>query len=324
MNNPLADKILDGDVRAASRLMRRLDDRDPDARRVLEALFPHTGQARFVGVTGQPGSGKSTLVNALISEFRSRDLTVGCIAVDPTSPFSGGAILGDRVRMNEHALDEGVFIRSVATRGNMGGLSRSTPALVQVLDAMGFDLILIETVGVGQDEVDIVQLADTNIVVTVPGLGDDIQADKAGLMEIADIFLVNKADLKGSKRLRQQLRTMLRLGEDASGGTRDQQTEWSPSIIDTVATKKTGIPELADAIDDHWEWLETHRPREERDRKRLTHLVRLVAREQLNRRLDAQMQGDSWSQTLDDLADRTSTPYDIAERLVNNIGSDES
>jgi LAO/AO transport system kinase len=318
MTDSLADQILDGDVRSASRLMRRLDDRDPQAQRELEKLYPHTGHARFVGVTGQPGSGKSTLVNKLIAEFRDRDLTVGCIAVDPTSPFSGGAILGDRVRMNEHALDDGVFIRSVATRGNMGGLSRSTPALVQVLDAMGFDVILIETVGVGQDEVDVVQLADTNVVVTVPGLGDDIQADKAGLMEIADIFVVNKSDLKGAKRLRQQLRTMLRLGEDAARSEPDD-SDWTPDILDTVATKGTGVEELVDEIDTHWEWLEAHRPQSHRDRRRLTHLVRMVARERLTRGLDHAMNQDDWKAELDDLVDRKKNPYDVAEHLVERV-----
>jgi len=322
MSESLADNILDGDVRSASRLMRRLDDRHPEARRELEKLFPHTGGATFIGITGQPGSGKSTLVNGLIEEYRERDKTVGCIAVDPTSPFSGGAILGDRVRMNEHALDDGVFIRSVATRGNLGGLSRSTPALVQVLDAMGFDVILIETVGVGQDEVDIVQLADTNVVVTVPGLGDDIQADKAGLMEIADIFVVNKADLKGARRLRQQLQTTIRLGRDAAddGSGADDDT-WIPEILDTVATEGTGIAELADTIDSHWQWLEKYHPRSERDRRRLTHLVRLVARDALGRRLDALMNAPDWRETLDDLVERTNNPYDAADQLVADIGS---
>ncbi len=302
--------------------MRRLDDRHPEARRELEKLFPHTGGARFIGITGQPGSGKSTLVNGLIEEYRERDKTVGCIAVDPTSPFSGGAILGDRVRMNEHALDDGVFIRSVATRGNLGGLSRSTPALVQVLDAMGFDVILIETVGVGQDEVDIVQLADTNVVVTVPGLGDDIQADKAGLMEIADVFVVNKADLKGARRLRQQLQTTIRLGRDAADhGSSDDDDTWIPDILDTVATEGTGIDDLADAVDSHWHWLETYHPRSERDRRRLTHLVRLVARDALGRRLDALMDAPDWRETLEDLVERTTNPYDAADQLVADIGS---
>ncbi|MFP4601160.1 MAG: ArgK/MeaB family GTPase, partial [Persicimonas sp.] len=176
MSETLSEQILAGDVRSAGRLMRLVDDQQPEARAELDALFAHTGSAYIVGFTGNPGSGKSTLVNQFIATCRERDLSVGVVAVDPTSPFSGGAILGDRVRMQQHALDEGVFIRSVATRGNLGGLSRSTPAMVQILDAMGFDIIIIETVGVGQDEVDVARIADTNIVVTVPGMGDDIQA----------------------------------------------------------------------------------------------------------------------------------------------------
>lgn len=314
----LADRILDGDVRAASRLMRRVDDGHPDARATLERLFAHSGDADIVGITGHPGSGKSTLVNSFIGHCRSRDLTVGCIAIDPTSPFSGGAILGDRVRMNEHALDEGVFIRSVATRGNLGGLSRSTPALVVVMDAMGFDLVLIETVGVGQDEIDIVQLADTNVVVTVPGLGDDIQANKAGLLEIADVFAVNKYDLDGAQKLERQLRTMLRLGEDDPD---DDQT-WTPPLVPTVATDGEGVDALYDAIVDHRDWMEDHALAAEREERRMAQLVRLVVRGEFDARLARRMQGQDWDETLQNIIDRRESPYAAADDLLSKLFSD--
>ncbi len=315
-SGPLAQRILDGEVRAASRLMRRVDDGDPDARPVLETLFEHSGHSYIVGVTGHPGSGKSTLVNAFIRHVREQDLTVACLAIDPTSPFSGGAILGDRVRMNEHALDDGVFIRSVATRGNVGGLARSTPASVVVLDAMGFDLVVIETVGVGQDEIDIVRLADTNIVVTVPGLGDDIQATKAGLLEIADIFSVNKYDLEGAENLERDLRTMLQIG-DQDRTTSDDA--WTPSIVPTVATQSRGIGELFDAIQEHRTWLEEHSGDEERERRRLEQLVQLVLRGEFDARLQSHFDGDQWRQRLEKLVDRRESPYAAADALLDEL-----
>lgn len=313
MTETLSDRILDGDVRAASRLMRNVDDQIPGVRRELDALFPHTGGSYIVGVTGHPGSGKSTLVNRLIADCRERDLTVGCIAVDPTSPFSGGALLGDRVRMNEHALDEGVFIRSVATRGNLGGLSRSTPALVLVMDAMGFDLVLIETVGVGQDEIDIVQLADTNVVVMVPGLGDDIQATKAGLLEIADIFAVNKWDLDGSRRVQQELQSMLRLGPD------EQEDAWTPPIVPTVATRAEGIEDLYDAIQRHRDWLRSHGSDRRREARRLEQLVRLVVAGTIDDRIDEHLDGSAWEATLQEMLNRRESPYAAAEKVLDEL-----
>ena len=311
----LAERILDGEVRAASRLMRHVDDGRPQAQAVLDELFGHTGHASIVGVTGHPGSGKSTLVNALIGHCRGLDLTVGCIAVDPTSPFSGGAILGDRVRMNEHALDEGVFIRSVATRGNLGGLSRSTPALVVVMDAMGFDLVIIETVGVGQDEIDIVQLADTNVVVMVPGLGDDIQASKAGLLEIADIFAVNKSDLDGARSVQQELRTMLRLGE----ADPEDEESWWPPIVPTIATRDEGIGELYEAIERHGAWLSDRGADAEREERRLQQLVRLVVRGELDRRLDDLLAGEAWEETLKNIVGRRVSPYAAADEVLDEM-----
>ncbi|HSN30600.1 MAG TPA: methylmalonyl Co-A mutase-associated GTPase MeaB, partial [Kofleriaceae bacterium] len=222
--------ILDGNVRAAARLMRDLDDRRPDAMTALKQLFPHTGKSYIVGITGNPGAGKSTVVDALIAHYRSQGEKVGVVAVDPTSPFSGGAILGDRIRMQRHALDPDVFIRSLATRGHLGGLSRSTFDVASVLDAMGYTRILIETVGVGQDEVEVMRAAHTTVVVTVPGLGDDIQAIKAGLLEVADVLVVNKADREGADRTERDLMHML----DLRTGDRK-----AVEIVRTIATRGT-------------------------------------------------------------------------------------
>ena len=245
----LAARVLSGDVRAAARLMRLVDDAQPSAEPELRAIFPHTGRAQIVGITGNPGAGKSTLVDRLIAHLRLRGKTVGVLAVDPTSPFTGGAILGDRIRMQDHALDEGVFIRSLATRGQLGGLSRATSDCVRVLDAMGKDVVLIETVGVGQDEVEVCRLAHTTVVVVVPGLGDDIQAIKAGILEVADLFAVNKADREGSDRTVRDLRGMLELSHALlpEGG----EPGWEIPILKTVAARDEGTAELWEAVERH-------------------------------------------------------------------------
>ncbi len=313
MSEPLAQRILAGDVRAAGRLMRLVDDQIPEARGELEALFAHTGNAYIVGITGNPGSGKSTLVNAFIKLCRAKDLTVGVIAVDPTSPFSGGAILGDRIRMQEHALDPGVFIRSVATRGNLGGLSRSTPALVQIFDAMGFDVIVIETVGVGQDEVDIARVADSNIVVTVPGLGDDIQATKAGILEIADVFVINKSDHPGADRLRRELKTMLSLAVD------QPEDAWTAPIVHTIATEFDGLDKLYDKLQAHRQWLDAHNSSQARDERRVEHLIRLIVAGELDARLAQAIDSDTWQDELRALVDRHDSPYRAADLLIELI-----
>ena len=236
-----AQQIRAGEVRAVSRAITAIENHAPDSEALLKILFPHTGAAYLSGITGAPGTGKSTLVDRLAAHYRKAAQKVGVIAVDPTSPYSGGAILGDRIRMQSHAGDNGIFIRSMATRGFLGGLSRATAEVALVLDAAGKNQILIETVGVGQDEIDIVRLADCVVVVLVPGLGDDIQSMKAGLMEIADIFVLNKADREGADRLEEQLHAMLSLVMPRDG--------WHPPVIRTVATENSGIAALSAAIE---------------------------------------------------------------------------
>ncbi|MDR2869678.1 MAG: methylmalonyl Co-A mutase-associated GTPase MeaB [Deferribacteraceae bacterium] len=246
----LVEKIIEGDVRAAARLMRIVDDRSQDYAEYMRNIWPHTGKAAIIGITGAPGAGKSTLTDALISSYRKQGMTVGVVAIDPSSPFSGGAILGDRIRMADHAMDQDVFIRSVATRGHLGGMSVSAIDIAAVLDAMGKDIIIVETVGVGQDEVEIASVADCSVVVTVPGLGDDIQAIKAGILEIADIFVVNKADREGADRTARDLQMMLELAP------RHGEASWQPPVIKTVAFKNEGIEELRESINS---FLATHK-----------------------------------------------------------------
>ena len=243
-------KIRAGDVRTASRLIRNLEDELPEAKNAIRRIFPHTGRAHVVGITGSPGAGKSTLVDALIASFRKQEKTVGVLAVDPTSPFTGGAILGDRIRMQRHAEDPGVFVRSLATRGALGGLSKAVGDAVHVMDVMGKDLILVETVGTGQQEVEIINHSHTVIVVLVPGMGDEIQAIKAGIMEIADIFVINKADRDGSHQLESELMSMLNMVTEFHGG-------WRPPIVRIGNCFEPGpfgesLEELAAAIGDHY------------------------------------------------------------------------
>jgi LAO/AO transport system kinase len=310
------DAILAGDIRTAARLMRDLDDRRPEAIATLKTLFPHTGKAYLVGITGNPGAGKSTVVDALIGHYRAAGEKVGVVCVDPTSPFSGGAILGDRIRMQRHALDPGVFIRSLATRGHLGGLSRSTFDVAHVLDAMGFERVLIETVGVGQDEVDVMKAAHTTVVVTVPGLGDDIQAIKAGLLEVADVLVVNKADREGADRTERDLLHMLDLR--ASGDRKEVD------IVRTVATRGlaegSGIRELAVAVETHrtrvWSGPDAAERARSRAAAHLGELVRALLADRATRAMTARGGVQELAQSV---VERRSDPWTIAEQLVDAL-----
>jgi len=298
------------DVRAAARLMTALDDRAPGAVAQLKALYPQAGRAYFVGITGNPGAGKSTLVDQLIAHYRAADETVGVVCVDPTSPFSGGAILGDRIRMQRHALDPGVFIRSVATRGHLGGLSRSTFDIALVLDAMGFDRILIETVGVGQDEIDVMRAAHTTIVVAVPGLGDDIQAIKSGLLEIADVLVVNKADRDGADRTERDLAHML--------GLRVERTD--VQIVRTVATRAEGIAALATAVEQHRARAWTGEGAVLRARRRAAaHLEELVRGLLVDRAAAALAARGGLATLAESVMGHTVDPWTLAERVVDGL-----
>jgi len=245
--NSLIEQLRSGDIRALSRAISTVENRGSGWSELLKGLFPHTGRARLIGLTGAPGAGKSTLVDHLARLYRKEKRTAGIIAVDPTSPYTGGAILGDRIRMQEHFSDPGIYIRSMATRGSLGGLARTTADVAAVLDASGRDVVLIETVGVGQDEVDIVRLADITIVILVPGMGDDVQSIKAGIMEIADIFVINKSDHPGAERVEREIRALQSLAT--------RSDKWTPPVVKTVATEGQGIAELAEAIRGYEDYL---------------------------------------------------------------------
>jgi LAO/AO transport system kinase len=334
----LAERVLSGDVRAAARLMRDLDDRMPGAEATLRALFPRTGRAYVVGLTGSPGAGKSSLTDRLIAHYRAAGKTVGVVAVDPTSPFTGGAILGDRIRMQDHALDPGVFIRSLATRGHLGGLSRSTSEVVQVLDAMGKDVVIVETVGVGQDEIEVASLAHTVVVVSVPGLGDDVQAIKAGVLEIADVFAVNKADREGADRTVRDLQMMLELRRSVTARPREHDAahrfsgdgalvpdatalDWEPPIQRTVAVRNEGIAELARAIDAHRAHLEATGQKGAREAARARAAFVALLRERLLagalERLEAEM--GRLDAVAARIAAREADPYELADELAARL-----
>jgi LAO/AO transport system kinase len=309
----LAERLAAGDRLALARLISAVEAGRPDARRTLRCLFPRTGRAHVVGVTGPPGSGKSTLTTRLASTYRGRGSTVGIVAVDPTSPYSGGAILGDRVRMMELHSDPGVFMRSMATRGVMGGLARSTLDVVLLLDAFGKDVIMVETVGVGQDEVEIARAADSTVVVGVPNLGDDIQAIKAGILEIADVLVVNKADLAGADRLVADLRTMLQLGSavPASG--------WTPPIVQTVATEGTGAADLVDRLAEHRAYLEASGTWRTRRAESARRQVRAIVEDRVQRRFEALTNGHEWQARFASIATREQDPYSVAEEVLEAV-----
>lgn len=310
MSESLAKRILEGDIRAASRLMRDIDDRMPAALEPLKELYPKTGRAYIIGVTGPPGSGKSTIVDKMVDIFRKEGKTIGIVAVDPTSPFTGGAILGDRIRMQRHATDEGVFIRSLATRGCLGGLSRSTQDIINVMDAMGKDIIIVETVGVGQDEVEIVNTAHTSIVVLVPGMGDDIQAIKAGIIEIGDLFVVNKCERDGAEKVERDLRMVLEMGRKREG-------DWEPPIFKTEAILGKGIFELVYGIYRHKQMLEGSNALEGKLRERTkATFLEVLETEVMTHFIEKMEKEGQWETIIDDLIHRRTDPYSVVERMM--------
>jgi LAO/AO transport system kinase len=306
----LVDRLLAGERRALARLLTHVEDGSEERLRTLiRLLHPHTGTAQLVGITGSPGVGKSTLTSALISEWRRRERTVAVVAVDPSSPFSGGALLGDRVRMQSHALDDGVFIRSMASRGHLGGLSWATPQAVLCMDAAGYDVVVVETVGVGQAEVEVASMADTTVVALAPGMGDAIQAAKAGILEVADVFCVNKADRDGADRTARELKDMQQLGHG----------DWLAPIRKTVAAKEEGITELADAIDAHRTWLVDSGALETQRIHRARVQVRELALGTVRARFAQVGEGALVDELSRQVAGREIDPYTAADRLVSGL-----
>ncbi len=344
----IVKKIRNGDRRLAARLMRDVDDNQPGARSLLAELYRYTGQAHIIGITGNPGAGKSTLVNQLIKRLRKAGKTVAVLAIDPTSPFSGGAILGDRIRMQDHALDDGVFIRSVATRGNMGGLSRSSDDLVNIFDAMGFDVVIIETVGVGQDEVEIVRTAHSSLVVLVPGLGDEVQALKAGILEIADVFVVNKSDREGADRTAQEIRSMMTLGDPqlaarAAAGeaaahhgeipagltskgdeakqnvTAAENARWDVPVLKSVALRGEGLDEVLASLQAHYQMLQSSGQLKARRRRRVYESYARLTRDLLwTQALGMQGGEQSLDRSVSQILAHETDPYSAARDFVRS------
>jgi len=312
-----AAQIRAGDVRAISRAVSAIENRAPEAEEILRELFPHTGQAYRIGITGAPGTGKSTLVDRLAACYRSEKKTVGIIAVDPSSPFTGGAILGDRIRMQGHATDSGIFIRSMATRGYLGGLAQTTGDVSLLLDAAGKEMILIETVGVGQGEIEIVRLADCTIVVLMPGMGDDVQSLKAGLMEIGDIFVLNKSDREGADRFEQQLRAILQLVPERDG--------WKPAVVRTVATENEGVDVLAQEIAKFREHFEKARDRRKREVEYWKEwLLRLLQTRLLERAVGDHFSESQFAELAAAVAAREKDPYAGVDEILAQAGLNTS
>lgn len=336
-----AEAVLSGSRRALAKLLTRVEQGQMDAQEVLTILFPHTGQAQIIGITGAPGTGKSSLVNLLAKAYRQQERTVAIIAVDPTSPFTGGAILGDRIRMQDLSGDSGVFIRSMATRGNLGGLARATRDAIRVMDAAGFDIVLVETVGAGQSEVDIVRAAQTTIVVEAPGLGDDVQAIKAGILEIADILVINKADRPGATNTRRALKAMLELGHPASrtqmtrhhgqlmavqpAAAEDDESFWLPPIVETVAVTDTsgtrGIDTLQEAIARHQAYLSNGKVRTQQEHQRIEIELYERLQQALMTRLLRQISPQQIEQAITLVLARELDPQTAVETLLKTSNS---
>lgn len=309
----LVEAARSGSPRAVARLISLVEDAHPALREVMAALAPHTGRAHVIGITGSPGVGKSTSTNALVTALRAQGKRIGVLAVDPSSPFSGGALLGDRVRMQDHALDAGVYIRSLASRGHLGGLSSATPQAIRVLDAAGCDVVLIETVGVGQSEVEVVGLADTTLVLLAPGMGDGIQAAKAGILEIGDVFVVNKADREGADATVRDIRHMISLGD------RTEPNLWRPPVIKTVADKMQGVEEVLEGIDKQVAWMTEHGELDRRRRARAADEIEAIVLTELRSRMGDLRGGHG----IDDLASAVvageSDPYRASDEVLSAL-----
>jgi LAO/AO transport system kinase len=316
-NSHIADmvrRIRAGEVRALSRAISTVEDHTTESTELLKALFPYSGNALLLGLTGSPGAGKSTLVDQVAHAYRRQGKTIGIVAVDPTSPFSGGAILGDRIRMQSHHADPGIYIRSMATRGSLGGLASTTADVATVLDASGRDLVIIETVGVGQDEVDIVRLADVTIVVLVPGMGDDVQTIKAGIMEIADIFVINKADREGAERVEREIRAMQTLAI--------RRDDWTPPIVKTVASEGSGIAELLEAIDKYREYLaQSDRARTRRIENWRERIAEMLRDALFQRVLSYYLSESEATRLATEVAEHKRDPYSLVEKIVSRMGT---
>ena len=305
------DSLRSGDPRALARAISTVENRAPGWSDLLKALFPHTGRARMIGLTGAPGAGKSTLVDQLAKLYRQQDRTVGIVAVDPTSPYTGGAILGDRIRMQGHFADPGIYIRSMATRGSLGGLARSTADVTSVLDASGRDVILIETVGVGQDEIDIVRLADITVVILVPGMGDDVQTIKAGIMEIADIFVINKSDREGAERVEREIRALQSLATRNDG--------WTPPIVKTVATEGTGMHELTAAVAEYESYLQKENRALKKNVENWQERLIEMLRDTMLEKARAQLGDGNLTSLAAEVAEHKRDPYTLVEELAEKV-----
>jgi LAO/AO transport system kinase len=307
----LISQVRAGDIRALARAISAVENRSPGSSQLLKSLFQHSGRARVIGFTGAPGAGKSTLVDQFAKHYRKQDKTIGVIAVDPSSPYTGGAILGDRIRMQDHFADPGIYIRSMATRGSLGGLARTTADVATVLDASGRDVVMIETVGVGQDEVDIVRLADITIVILVPGMGDDVQSIKAGIMEIADIFVINKADREGAERVEREIRALQSLAI--------RSDKWTPTIVKTVASEGKGIEELAEAVANYEAYLLKENLVLKRNTQNWRERLLEMLRDSLLENVHAQIGDATLERYAGEIAEHKRDPYTLLEEIIGDV-----